>query len=180
MLERCNWKETEHVDQFRGESFVTMDPGEHGKALAYEKGKAEPVLVAAAMQPEDVARIMRSVGARVLITEVQYVTNLKMARGVTELSFRTGIVVGYAIATRAPVHVTHLFEMAASSWQAHQRGHKGRPKRAEQLEISKQRALAEVAKGGNFALWWEAEVKLGREGLASALGIGDLWRHVAW
>jgi len=181
VFERWNWKEFEHVEQFRDEAFVAMDPGGAGKALAYEKGNPEPVLVASAAQPEDVARIMRSVNARVLVAEAQYVTSLKAARSVVELAFRSGIVVGYMIATRAPVHVTHLFEVAASSWQAHQRGHKGRtPKRAEMLKISKARALAEVSKNGNFALWWAAEVAAGKEGLASALGLADLWRHTAW
>jgi hypothetical protein len=181
VFERWNWKESEHVDQFRDESFCAMDPGASGKVLAYEKGNRYPVLAASSMQPEDVARIMRVVGARVLVAEAQYVTQLKSARGIVELAFRSGIVVGYLIATRAPVHVTHLFEVAAASWQAHQRGHKGaRPKRAEMLKISALRALAECSSNETFRLWWAAEVAAGREGLASALGIGDHWKHVAW
>lgn len=181
MFERWNWKEQEHVDQFRGESFLSIDPGENGKVLAFEKGNPGPVLACSPLAPIDMSRLMRVTGARVIVLETQYVTMIKHARSVVELTLKLGMALGWVACTRAEIRECHLFEVAPSSWQAHQRGHKGRtPKRAEMLKISNERALAEVRRGGSFALWWEAEVKAGREGLASALGLADLWKHVAW
>ncbi len=180
MFERWLWKEKEHVDQFVGESFLAIDPGESGKVLAYEKGNPAPVLCCGALEQVEMARLMRVTGARVLVYEQQYVRSLKASQSVLEMTFKFGMALGWVGCTRADVRELHLFGMAPASWQAHQRGHKGHPKRAELAAIAKQRALAEAAKGGPFRLWWDAEVKEGREGLASALGIADLWKHVAW
>lgn len=181
MFERWNWKESEHVDQFRGEAFLSIDPGEHGKVLAYEAGRHDPVLVCNPLQPEDLIRLMRSTGARVIVLEAQYVTMIRNARAVVELTFKMGQALGWLACARAEIKETHLFEVAASSWQAHQRGHKGRtPKRAESLAISRARALEQCKRDPVFKLWWDAEVAAGKEGLASALGLGDLWRATAW
>jgi hypothetical protein len=182
VFERWNWEEPEHVDQFRGEPFLAIDPGEHGKVLGYEKGKPNPVLVAHPLQPEDLVRLMRSTGARVIVVEKQYVTMITHARSVLELTLKLGMCLGWVAATRANVQELHVFEMAASSWQAHQRGHVGRtPKRKESIRIMTERATAQATIDPVFRLWWAAETNSqGREGLASALGIADLWKHVAW
>lgn len=180
MFERWNWKEPEHVDQFRGEAFLAIDPGEHGKVLAYEECNPDPAFACSPLQPVEMARLMRATGARVIVVETQYVTMIKHARSVVELTLKLGMALGWVACTRADIRECHLFEVAPASWQAHQRGHKGKPKRAEMLQISNARALAEAAKGGPFSLWWGAEAKAGKEGLASALGIGDLWKHHAW
>ncbi len=181
MFERWNWKESEHVDQFRGEAFLSVDPGQAGKVLAYEKGKQNPVLVAHPLQPEDLTRLLRSTGARVIVVEAQYVTMLKNARSVLELSFKWGMCLGWVACTRADPHELHVFEVAPASWQAHQRDHKGaRRKRAEMMKLAFERAGRQAATDPQFRLWWSAEVKAGREGLASALGIADFWKSVAW
>lgn len=170
------------MEQFRGESFLAIDPGEHGKVLAYEKSRPNAVLVAHPLQPEDLVRLMRSTGARVIVVEKQYVTMIKNARSVLELTLKLGMCLGWVAATRANVQELHLFEVAASSWQAHQRGHKGRtPKRKESIAFMNERARQQAAADPVFRLWWAAETNSqGREGLASALGIADLWKHVAW
>lgn len=180
MFERWNWKESEHVDQFRGEAFLTIDPGEHGKVLAYEKGNPNPSLVCHPLQPEDIARLMRATGARVLVVEAQYVRSLKASQSVLELTLKLGMVLGWVACMRADIREMHVFMMAPASWQAHQRDHKGRPKRGEGIEIALERARAQTISDPLFRLWWEAEVKAGREGLASALGIADLWKATAW
>ncbi len=182
MFERWNWDEREHVDQFRGEPFLAIDPGEHGKVLAYEAGKPNPVLVAHPLQPEDLVRLMRSTGARVIVVERQYVTMITHAKSVLELTLKLGMCLGWVACTRADIKELHLFEIAASSWQAHQRNHKGRtPKRAVSIAFMNERARQQAAVDPVFRFWWAAETNSqGREGLASALGIADLWKHVAW
>lgn len=169
------------MDQFRGEAFLAIDPGEFGQVLAFEKGNPNPVLCCHPLQPEDMARLMRSTGARVIVVEAQYVTMLKHARSILELTFKLGQALGWVACMRADVMETHLFEVAASSWQAHQRGHVGRtPKRTEAMKLARARALAHMAFNPSFKIWWAAANTLGKEGLASALGVGDLWREVAW
>ena len=170
------------MDQFVGESFLTMDPGVHGKVLAYEKGNPHPVLVCSPRQPEDLSRLMRVTGARVLVVEQQYVTSLQRARSVVELSFGSGLAIGWLCCTRAPVHATHLFEVAPASWQAHQRGHVGRAKKGEAnaLMMAKAAEFVRQFPAEPFCLWWNAEVKAGKEGLAAALAMGEFWKHTAW
>lgn len=184
MFERWNWKESEHVDQFRGEAFLAIDPGERGKVLAYERqavGARNPSLCCSPLQPEDIARLMRSTGARVIVVEAQYVTQIKTARSVLELTLKLGMALGWVACMRADIREMHLFEVAASSWQAHQRGHKGRtPTRKEAMKVAQASALVQCKVDPVFRLWWEAEDKLGKEGLASALGIADHWQAVAW
>lgn len=172
------------MNQFRNEAYLSIDPGEHGKVLGYEAGNVYPSLVAHPLQPEDLTRLMRSTGARVLVVEAQYVTQLKNARSVLELSFKLGMALGWLACTRAEIRELHMFEIAPASWQARQRrqfGIKGgRPKRKEMMELAFRRAAVEVDVNPNFRLWWNAEAKAGKEGLASALGIGDHWQGVAW
>ncbi len=180
MFERWNWKEPEHVAAFRGEAFVAVDPGEDGKGLGYEAGNPHPTFVFSPLDPRDMWRVMKAIGARVVVAEQQYVRSLKASQSVLELTFKWGMALGWLGCMRADVYETHLFGVAPASWQAHQRGHKGRPTRGEGLKIAKERARAEVGANPSFRLWWDAEVAAGREGLASALGIGDLWRATAW
>lgn len=180
MFERWNWKEAEHVEQFRGEAFLSIDPGEAGKVLAYEARNPNPVLVCDPHQPKDIYRLMRATSARVIVVEAQYVRSLKASQSVLEMTIKLGMALGWVACMNADIRELHLFQMAPASWQAHQRGHKGRPKRGEGLAIAKERARAQAASDPVFRLWWDAEVQAGREGLASALGIGDLWKHEAW
>ena len=180
MFERWNWKEADHVEPFRNEPFLAIDPGETGKVLAYEKGKRSPVMVAHPLQPEDVGRVMKATGARVLVVEAQYVRSLKASQSVLELTFKLGMCLGWVACTRAHVREMHMFAVAPASWQAHQRGHKGKPLRGEGIAIAMARAKQKANFDPVFRLWWEAEAKAGKEGLASALGIGDLWQHEAW
>ncbi len=176
MFERWRWDEPEHTDQFTGKGFVAIDPGKEGAALAFRAGEKKPALMCAPEQPVELFKLVRDVDAAVIILEAQYVTHLKMARSIVELSFKTGIALGWVACSRHPLHVTNLIEVAPATWQAHQRHNVGaQPGRGQGIAIAKARAKSFAAGCPLFALWWQASTADVKEGLASALGLADWW-----
>jgi hypothetical protein len=139
------------------------------------KDGRDPVALCHAFQPECIQTLMKRVGARVLILEQQYVTDLKRARTILELTFQMGIGIGW-VACMRPFSGTHVFHVAPSTWQAHQKKLAGilkgpQLKRAEALEMAMGRAKQVLGNDPE----WKAAKKASKEGIASAFGIGEWW-----
>jgi hypothetical protein len=186
-LNRWDWQSTDDREQFAGEPFVSIDPGADGYAMGWESCyRAPPVGYCHALHPDSIVELMRRIGARVVVVESQYVTSLKNARHILELTFRLGIALGWvgcAVHLRSHVRLPpssvslDLFEVATSTWQAHQRrqaGIKGRKKRGEGIQVTLDRAVQVI---GTEDEWRSANAKQ-KEGMASALGIGEWWKSL--
>lgn len=178
MIERWLVTEREHWEQFVGEPFVSCDPGSDGYALAWAPGKVEPIAFCHQLEPELLADLLFRVKARVLVSEAQYVRQLSNGGAMLELTLRSALSIGWA-ACRLHQDGTdlNLFQVSPSTWQAHQRhrvGRKGQAARGEGIAI----ALARAEQLIGDEQEWRKATKKRREGLASALGIAEHWRHL--
>lgn len=179
MIERWNWEDSEHREQFRGEPFATVDPGTAGYVLGFTGVESEvPTVYCHALEPVSMADLLVDLRCRVLVTESQFIGNPSLAKSVLDLSFRHGISLGYCAAYRCHLagdwdERLHLFEVVPSTWQAFQRA--GRKKvKGDGIAHALERAGTLLA---NHTEWQKANTKQ-REGMASALGIADWWRSL--
>lgn len=173
-MERWDWKQKRHVAKFRGERFAALDPGQHGCLMVcdWELGVL-PVRLANPLHVEVCAKMLAALDVHVLVAETQYVTNPRLARAVTELTFSMGILVGFAAARLEwPLQ---LFEVAPASWQAEQ-------KRRHAPEEPKRKGFAAdlmmtvgKAQLGQTLDWRQAD-QSAQTGLAAAWAIAEWWR----
>lgn len=178
-IERWNHPEREHREPFERKPFVSIDPGTDGYALAWVPDEDRPAGYCHALDPMALIELFILVGATVGVVESQYVTSLKNARHILELSFRSGMSLGWlAGAMQAQVGADlHLFEVAPATWQAYQRRRAGvahRLARGEGIELALAAAEDLIGTEGE----WRKARKKQREGLASACGIGMWWRSL--
>lgn len=178
MIERWNIGEREHWEQFAREPFVSVDPGADGYAMAWLPDVLVPVSYCHALEPQLLAEALLSISARVLVVEAQYIAMLKNANNVLELRGRQFMALGWAACVLHEAgEDLHVFEVSPSTWQAMQRrrvGRRGHPKRGEGIDLAIARGAAVF---GDDAEWRKARKKQ-REGMASALGIGEHWRDL--
>lgn len=172
MIERCDHTDRAQVREAceAGDgAFVAVDPGNDGGALVCARGGT----VLAYVEPYDddaLAAAMLKYSAGVLVVESQYVTSLKRARSIVELTFRTGLLLG-VVSERIPS--LYIFDVAPSTWQAFQRGG-GKATRGEGIVIARREAERVLG-----VRRWFADASVARkEGISSALGIAQWWRHV--
>lgn len=169
-LERWNHEEREHREQFRGRSFLAIDPGREGYALGYS-GNGSAAGYCHALEPISMWDLARLVGASVFILEAQHIRQINNANSILDLGFRAGMTLGW-VAALMP-HPMNLFQVAPSTWQSHQRKKLGRPK------AQKGEALLWTLERGEQVFGRETEWQLAnrkqREGMASALGIAEWW-----
>jgi hypothetical protein len=181
VIERWRWDEREHIEQFKGEPFVSVDPGSEGYALGWAPDSPIPVGYCHSYAVESLVELFARTEARVMIVEAQYVRNLSRQVAILELNLRIGMAIGWlacSLRNSATWGFTlNLFQLAPATWQAHQRRlvgwkGKGQPKREEGIQISL--ARAETLIGDQEE--WKKATKPRKEGLASALGIGEWWK----
>ena len=162
---------------------MSIDPGVDGYALGWVKDDPSPVGYCAALHPESLWALFTRVQARVAVVEGQYIGNPQIAGSVLDLGFRMGISIGWVAAVMhgsletQQERTLHLFTAPPSSWQAHQRrvaGIMGRLDRATGLRLT----VARGEKMFGFQDEWKRATKKQREGMASALGIGEWWRSL--
>lgn len=182
MIERWRWEEREHLEQFAGEPFATVDPGVDGYVMGYADPKSEqPSSYCHALEIVSLVDLMMNTGARVLVTEGQYIGMITIAHSVLELGFRHGMTLGYAAALlderKQRDTDLHLFEVKASTWQAYQRRMlkiTAKKQKGDGIKLAIERA--EKLFGGQSE--WESASKAKQGGMASAVGMGDWWRSL--
>jgi hypothetical protein len=173
-MERLDWKKCR--ERFRGKPFVSIDPGAQGYALGWIPECPLPVAYCHALEPHLVATLVASSNAPIVVWESQYVTSLKNARHILELTFRAGMSLGVtAECLRREGIALRLTEVSPSTWQAHQRrtlGLKGQAKRGEGIKT----AVAVAKKALGKEREWPRSSAEEKRGIASAYGIGMWWR----
>lgn len=173
-LDRLDWKKD--AKRFAGKSFVSIDPGADGYAMGWLPEEDNPVAFCHVLEPHLVAGMARRIGAHAFVYESQYVTSLKNARHVIELTFRSAMSLGVAAeCLRRDGHHLYIFEVAPSTWQAAQRrasGIEGRREKGQAAQIAFEVAQEVLGTEGE----WKRSLKARKLGLASALGIGQWWR----
>lgn len=178
MIERWNHDEREHREQFAGESFVAIDPGVEGYAMGFERGTFAPVGYCSALHPESLVALCRKVRTEVVIVEQQFIKSLAQGVSTLDLSLRCGMALGWlACALTQGGGGLNLFTVSPSTWQAHQRRRKGIPRqleRGEGIALAVERAVEVIGDQEE----WQRATKKRREGMASALGIGEWWRSL--
>lgn len=178
MIERWNYQDREHLERFARVPFVSIDPGADGWALGWHPWSPTPSVFCHAYDPMALVELFKTVQASVVVLEAQYIGNLGMAGSVLEMSLRQGMSLGWLAGEMhrgEPRKDLHLFQVPPSTWQAHQRrqaGIPGRLPRGEGIALTLQRAVAVMGEEEE----WKLATKKQREGLASALGIGEWWR----
>lgn len=181
-VERWNYQEREHREMFANKSFVSIDPGADGWALGWHAWTPTPSVFCHAYDPMALVELVGTVEARVFVLEAQYIGNLQMATSVLEMTLRQGMSLGWLAAElhREPSKQKrdlNLFQVSPSTWQAHQRriaGIPGRLPRGEGIALALKRAADLVGEEEE----WKIATKKQREGMASALGIGEWWRSL--
>lgn len=178
MINRCDWKDRETRALAQGRPFISIDPGAHGYAMAWQPHRSTPLTYCHALEPRALFELVRELHSGVIVLEEQFVYSLKNAHIVLDLSFCSGIALGAvaALAAERRGTVLDVFEVNPATWQAHQRKALGKPKAAKGDALRwalghGQELFAEHAE------WQQADRKQ-REGMASALGIGEWWRSL--
>ena len=180
-IERWDYKQSDHRARFENKAFVSIDPGADGWALGWFSWQPSPCGFCHAYDPMALVELMNTVEAQVVVLEAQYIGNLGMAGSVLEMSLRQGMSLGWlAAAMHAGNSIRkdlHLFQVPPSTWQAHQRrqaGIRGRLPKAEGIALTAKRAKEVMGDEKE----WQLATKKQREGLGSALGIGEWWRSL--
>jgi len=178
VIECCDYKQGDHRERFARRPFVSIDPGADGWALGWYPWLASPSGFCHAYDPMALVALARMVDAVVFVVEAQYIGNLGMAGSVLEMSLRQGMSLGWL---GCALHgdgslpkALNLFQVPPSTWQARQRrqaGIAGKLPRKEGIQLSLKRAKELV---GDEDEWRKATAKQ-REGMASAIGIGEWW-----
>ncbi len=179
-IERWDYKQSEHRLRFGNKPFVSIDPGADGWALGWHPWQPAPCAFCHAYDPMALVELAETVAAVVFVVEAQYIGTLGMAGSVLEMSFRQGMSLGWLAAALhggEPRKDLHIFQVPPSTWQAQQRrqaGIAGRLPRAEGIALTLKRAKEVMGDEDE----WKRATKKQREGLGSALGIGEWWRSL--
>lgn len=183
MIQRWEYKDSEQRARFAQRPFISIDPGADGWALGWHPWATSPSGFCHAYDPMALVELVGMVDARVLVIEAQYIGNLGMAGSVLEMSLRQGMCIGWLAAVLHEAGAVtksrdvNLFQVPPSTWQAHQRrleGVQGRLGRGEGIELTVRHAEALLGDQDE----WQRATKKQREGLGSALGIGEWWRSL--
>lgn len=171
-MKRWDWKEAKTA--LRGQTFAALDPGVHGALIVCgpEKGM---VRYARPSQADECAKLLALTGARVMVVESQYITNVQRSRSVIELTLSMGILLGY---------LSHEFgggldvvSVAPSTWQAAQKQKYdpcGQKKSGYAAEMMMKVADSEL---GHWSGWRKANISA-KTGIAAAYGIAQWWHRV--
>ncbi|CAB4155163.1 hypothetical protein UFOVP650_91, partial [uncultured Caudovirales phage] len=121
-MNRLDWQIPRVRAPYREQRFGAMDPGTSGTVLLFSPDLRFPIACVDASRPRLVAQAFGQFGVQVLVAETQYVTNLKRARGIIELTLNMGVALGYVDALLGQTErELSLFEVAPSTWQKEQR-----------------------------------------------------------
>lgn len=182
-IQRWRYNDGECRSRFGKKPFVSIDPGADGWALGWYPWSEAPVAFCHAYDPMALVELGRTVEATIFVVEAQYIGNLGMAGSVLEMTFRQGLALGWLGAVmhysgkENPRKDLHLVQVPPSTWQAHQRrqaGIPGRLPRGEGIDLALKRARELVGEEDE----WVKGTKKQREGMASAIGIGEWWRSL--
>lgn len=182
-IQRWRYNDGECRSRFRKTPFVSIDPGANGWALGWYPWSEAPVAFCHAYDPMALVELGRTVEATIFIVEAQYFYDPKLAQSVLEMTFRQGLALGWLGAVmhysgkESPRKDLHLVQVSPSTWQAHQRkvaGIPGRLGRGEGIALAVKRARQLVGEEEEWVKGTQAQ----REGMASAIGIGEWWRSL--